>query len=243
MNAGESLSTPAQLVPPLFVPSFRARVHARTPASTFLFLFQPLDVTSRRREDGDGLEENPFFRGRCTHMVANEQMGWDRRHRIYCVTSYPLPAGEDHALVILLAPSRFTLAHFHHRLSSKPSTSNPGQTSVDRMSFHLLPSPILTSRHHFAAMDHLHHFVFPSVGTQVFQKNAKNVKILSRYYWIKDYFLQFYKKKKKKLWLYIIWFYRRRGRALYNFFLDLNDVCIFYKLLNLSSFSAIKLYN
>lgn len=136
MNAGESLSTPAQLVPPLFVPSFCARAHASLHLS-FPFSTPRCYVSPQGRWRTRG---EPVFRGRCTHMVANEQMGWDRRHRIYCVTSYPLPTRGGSCSRYSLASSRFTLAHFHHRLSSRPSTSNPGQTSADRMSFHLLPS-------------------------------------------------------------------------------------------------------
>lgn len=174
-------------------------VHARTPASIFLFLFQPLDVTSRRR-DGDGLEENPFSEaGAHTWLRTNK---WDETDdTAYIVLRHiPCQPGEDHALVIPWPPRvlRSPISTTASPLGLQPLTPAKHPLIGCRFTFSL---PILASRHHFATMDH-RHLVFSSVGTQVFQKNSLSNQGYLGIFTIRNYILIIWLIKEKfKLFL------------------------------------------
>lgn len=164
MNAGESLSTPAQLVPPLFV-----RVHARTPSLHLSFPFSTprcyVSPQGRWRTRGEPVFPRPVR----TRLRANK---WDETDDTAHIVLRHIPCqpGEDHALVIPCPPRVLRSPISTYPLGLQPLT---GQTSVDSTSFHLLSS-------HSRKSSPLR-LLFSSVRTQVSQKN---VKIL--FYWIKD---------------------------------------------------------
>ena len=120
----------------LFVPSFcghaRANKHANTSSSDAPSSFPFSTGHDRARLDTrtkrDGLSLFLSFSDRTvfprvrqrTNTLANEQMGRDRRHRTYCITSYS-PLARGSCSRYSLAWPRFTFAHFHRSPGLPPS--------------------------------------------------------------------------------------------------------------------------
>ena len=137
----------------LFVPSFcgharaRARTNTRTRARVlhlpfpFLTGFDGERPCTRTKRDGLSLSDRTVFLRvrRRTNTVANEQMGRDRRHRTYCITSYSPLAGGSCSRYSLAWP-RFTFAHFHRRSPGLPAAS-PDRTVDSQTSFQRRPEP------------------------------------------------------------------------------------------------------
>lgn len=141
MNAGESLSTPAQLVPPLFV-----RVHARTPSLHLSFPFSTprcyVSPQGRWRTRGEPVFPRPVR----TRLRANK---WDETDDTAHIVLRHIPCqpGEDHALVIPCPPRVLRSPISTYLLGLQPLTPAKHPLIARRFTFSL---PIPASRHHFA---------------------------------------------------------------------------------------------